>query len=362
MKTQNNLERITSLLVLFYENQGILTRNQIFQKLNSFYFDSNVPVEKEIQNAKRKFERDKKTLEELGYTLNRIGKSKYQLSDVARNRNVIEQLTDQEEKKLSELLIKKLSEKPDQYLILYLKLFYKNIKYIKKLLKNRLSQNKIENFLSKNDKDVIEIVEKINELFLKRKPLKIFYLKKNQNEFIERDIFPLMIYYNKSISYLISWDYKKNDIRSFLIENIKEVKELNPKDFKMIKIVNYLSNVKEEKNYIFVAYDFILQKLPHSLNIPDSEKPNVYKVILTIKKEYFELYKSFFKQIKKIGSYDSYMVIEVRVKNLTGMFYWISRYEDSLIKIESEEIKNHYKKFLEEIIEFYQKNSYAFSE
>lgn len=360
MKTQNNIERITSLLVLFLENQGILSKDQIFKRLKSFYFDSNISSEKNAQNANRKFERDKKTLEELGFTIQKVGKNQYQLSDLNKNTNIVGTLTKQEEEKLSELILKRLPENPDGYLILYLKLFYKNIEYIKKLLKINLKNLKIESFISKRDTSIMDGLEKVNQMLLKKQPFKIFYFKKNSNEIIERNIFPLVIYSNRAISYLVSWDYEKKDIRSFIIENIKKIEELDAKSFKKIKKSNTLSNVKEEKNYILIPYKWILERIPHPINIPDSEILKDYKVILTIKKEYFELYKSFFNQnVKKAGSYKSYIVIEVITKNLKSIFYWISKYSDSVVSIEPEEIKNNYKKFLEDIVEFYQNFSYA---
>lgn len=359
MKEHNNLERIASLLLLFHENHNIISKKQIFTKLKSFYFSSEDKSEN-IHTANRKFGRDKKTLEELGYKLISIGKDQYQLSDgrhlQEKNNNY---LSDREKKILSEQILNNFSKNPVGYLVLFLKIFYNDYEYLKKLF-YITSKKKVKSILTEQEKGILNDSNRFALLLFKKKPLRILYNKKNSQEMIQRNIFPLMLFFNKNISYLVSWDYEKQDIRNYIINNISNVEIIKDKKFKIVKINKIKLRIHEDRRFITIPYEFILNKLPHPLNIFTSNDAENYTINLAIKKEYLDLYKNFIKienkkilNFKKIGLDTNKIIIQLKIKNLTGLFYFICQYPDSIINMEPNEVKEEFKNFLKDIINFY---------
>lgn len=365
MSSQNNLERIASLLILFRENSS-LTKEEIFSKLKDFYFDSSLKNKdkKTLEStANKKFERDKKLLQELGYNLIKIGKNIYKITDFEIKNSIIESLSKEEREILSNLILNVIPNSPNEYILLYLKIFYNDYEILKKILKYSDFKKNKSISLSNSHSDTIK--DKILSFILgNKKPIQIEYIKKN-NEMTHRNIFPLSIYMYRNIEYLIAWDYEKQDLRSFIIENINNINIIkNHKNFELVKINKDILKLKKEKNVIEIPYTLFLKKLPHPLNISTSNEDKELKVELTIKQEYYDLYKKFINfnnkniyNFKKIGADQGKNILEFNVLNFKSLFNFIIQYSDSIIDIKPNSIKEKFIAYLEDLSNFYNINT-----
>lgn len=367
MSSQNNLERIASLLILFKENSS-LTKKEIYSKLKDFYFESTLKDKNKQTmeaSANKKFERDKKLLQELGYNLVKIGKDIYKITDFEFKNSFIEYFSKEEKKILSDLLLNEIMNSAKEYIFLYLKLFYKDYEILNNLLKSaafkKLKHVNLLNFQNNNIKDKI-----LSLIFGNKKPMEIKYIKKN-NEVIQRNIFPISIYLYRNLEYLIAWDYEKDDLRSFIMENIKSINVIkNHKKFDSVKIINKKNlDIKKEKNVIEIPYMLYLKKLPHPLNITSSKEKKEIEVELTIKKEYYDLYKKFINfsnrniyDFKRKGADEVKNIIQFNLVNIQGLFDFMIQYPDSIIDIKPDLIKEKFLVYLEELSKFYNENIY----
>ncbi len=359
---QKNIERIYKLIDILQKEP--LTKQEIFKKLNLYY--------KYSKEAKEKlFERDKKSLLEMGYHLEIIEKiangnrsPAYRINDFSMLKNLELPLTRQEKEIISNILIQKIHNTKNQKLktklyTLYIKLMIQDIEFLKKIFNikwNTKIESKVyQQWMGKNKLDIV-----IN-IFKNQKPIVIEYKKKYGN-IVKRTIFPISIYKNHKIYYLVSYDYENSMIKNFILDNILNYNTIQDKPFKKIELNSDILTIQETINKIQIPYKNFLINLPIPFFINEKDPDHLLDIELSIRMEYLNILKEkmnifkfgkIFKNIKITGKKNNEITISVKIKNKKSLFYFFLEYPDALIQFHDPEIQQEFRNFILDIIEFY---------
>jgi len=376
----NHLERIYKLIELLSLSRKPLTKEEIFHQLKEYYNQENE------DSKNRQFERDKKLIQELGFSIiktyvpsyyDEYDKPAYIISDVLYKENILPKLKDIEKEKLSKILLDYYRSTKDKNVkkrifILYFKIFINDDQYLNKFFeKNEQTPlNILKEFNTDAKIHNQNNLKKIIEIFHQASAIEIEYTKKN-GEQVKRNVYPLMLYNNKAIDYLLAYDYDEQEdsskIKNFILNNIQKIKKLNSNKFKPVKInPDIVTIVEDAKKTIQVPLKYIYLNLPHPFFIKKTQK-NPIEIQLTIKKQYMSKLKDFLKTpklpfkmdfysyvLKIVGETEEFYTISLKLYNLDALFRFLSLYPDILKKIDQKAVLEDYKKYLKEVYEFYQ--------
>ncbi len=375
----NHLERIYKLIELLSLSRKPLTKEEIFHQLKEYYTQENE------DSKNRQFERDKKLIQELGFSIiktyvpsyyNEHDKPAYIISDVLYKENIISKLKESEKEKLSKILLDYYQSTKDKTIkkrifILYFKIFINDEEYLNKFFeKNEQAPLNIFKEFNRDTKIKSQNnLKKIIEIFHQTSAIEIEYTKKN-GEQVKRNVYPLMIYNNKAIDYLLAYDYDEEEnsskIKNFILSNIQKIKKVDSNKFKPVKInPDIVTIVEDAKKTIQVPLKYIYMNLPHPFFIKKMQK-NLTEIQLTIKKQYMTKLKDYLKApklpfkmdfysnvLKIVGETDEFYTISLKLYNLDALFRFLSLYPDMLKKMENRAVLEEYKKYLKEAYEFY---------
>ncbi|GIX41379.1 MAG: hypothetical protein KatS3mg129_1112 [Leptospiraceae bacterium] len=373
---KNYITRISKLIKLLLHSKEGLTKQEIFDKLNQFYNQENE------DSRNKQFDRDKKTIEELGFNIEKLSKipnignkDKDEVAYKITNEisNHLEFSKEEKEQFANSILvyIKTISDKTKQKraITLYLKIFANDLEYIDKLLqRNNLKIpehiiNQINNNLKHNP------AHKISEIFKNNQVIQISYKKKNGEE-VERIIYPLLVYQNGSIFYLMAWHYEDEKIKNFIIQNIIKINKLNTSKYQTVKINTDITRIKKTQHTIEIPIKEVYYSLPHPLFITNENKETseLKNINFSIKNDYvrrlneylnfnikhFKEFSNYFVP-KKGGKNEDYTELSLNLLyNIEGLFRFFSQYPDSLLKFKDKNLNQQYKKYLEDVYQFYQ--------
>jgi len=376
----NYLERIYKLIELLSLSKKPLTKEEIFHRLKEYYTQENE------DSKNRQFERDKKIIQELGFSIIKTyvpsyndndehDKPAYIISDVLYKENLLPKLKESEKEKLSKILLDYYESTKDKAIkkrifILYFKIFINDDKYLNQFFekKERTPLNIFNEFDRDKKINNQNNLKKIIEIFHQPSAIEIEYTKKS-GEQVKRNVYPLMIYNNKAIDYLLAYDYDQQEegskIKNFILSNIQKIKKLDPNKFKPVKINPDIVTVEDTKKMIQVPLKYIYMNLPHPFFIKKTQKAPL-EIQLTIKKQYLTKLKDYLKApklpfkmdfysnvLKIVGETEEFNTISLKLYNLDALFRFLSLYPDMLKKMDNRSALEEYKKFLKEVYEFY---------
>ncbi|MCS6955285.1 MAG: WYL domain-containing protein, partial [Candidatus Calescibacterium sp.] len=283
---QNNLQRTLELIEYFSSVKKIINDKEgnKLRELKKIYGQDK----KKKKTILKQFKRDRDFLQELGIDVNLNLSKKIKSEDLVLNEG--------EKKKIAKGILYQIQNTNnkayrDKLISLYYKLFFSELRFIKKLLKiiknyneSDLNQLRLLTKSNHNNHNTTPLIE-LFRLISRKKPIKIIYRKKN-GDIISRVIYPLIIYKNLRIFYLISWDYEKSEIRNFIYSNILSYEAISNPSYLKVEIVGD-PNEPNPSNKILVPIREIYRNLPHPFFISNEKNP--MRIKITIKSYYKDL-------------------------------------------------------------------------
>lgn len=368
-KTRKSI-RLLRLLKLFMDEKE-LTRKEIFEEIYHYSFENTGEIDKTVE---KRWERDLKFLKELGYKVSIKRKMEqngrvrqvYRLlqndTEIKFNRLFSEQEKEVIKKSLLDVFYRSKNQSGKDYILfLYTKLFPFHQEEIFNLIVKK-KDGAAKSPEKKQNKGSVEKKQDFAKFFTDG-AMRIYYRKKDES-LVKRDIYPVGLFRNRNLVYLVAWDYQRNDIRNFLLGNIIK---FNPavKKLKKVVLIDEDTELRDNGNYITVKMDELLGKLPHPFFIK-VKNSYLHKIELEIGKPYERFFLNEFrfvklgnanhsrKFVKKIGENEKSVKFHLHIYNIEGLFRFFVRYPNVLAGMESS-YQEKYRTFLEEIIAFYER-------